>query len=157
MLLKFLLGSEVVAVTAGLLPAVGGPGVEPGVALPADHLQYSTVQYRTVLYSTGQYSTVLPADHLVAVVLLGEDAEAGLDDATTQPQHQVEGGLLLDVVVGQGPAILQLLARKDEPLLVGGNALLVLDLGLHVLDGVGGLHLQSNSLAREGLYKNLHS
>ena len=62
---------------AGLLPAVGGPGVEPGVALPADHL--------------------------VAVVLLGEDPEAGLNDAATQPQHQVEGGLLLDVVVRQSP------------------------------------------------------
>ena len=77
-LLQLLLGSEVVAVAAGLLPAVGGPGVEPGVALPADHL--------------------------VAVVLLGEDPEAGLNDAATQPQHQVEGGLLLDVVVRQSPA-----------------------------------------------------
>ena len=77
-LLQLLLRSEVVAVAAGLLPAVGGPGVEPGVALPADHL--------------------------VAVVLLGEDPEAGLNDAATQPQHQVEGGLLLDVVVRQSPA-----------------------------------------------------
>jgi hypothetical protein len=33
----------------------------------------------------------------------------------------VEGGLLLDVVIGQGAAILQLLAGKDQPLLVGGN------------------------------------
>ena len=56
--------------------------------------------------------------------------------ATTQAQHQVEGGLLLDVVVGQGAAILQLLAGKDQALLVWGNALLVLDLGLHVLNGV---------------------
>ena len=102
-LLQLLLGSEVVAVAARLLPAVGGPGVEPGVALPADHLQNSTVQYSTVRYSTVQYSTALPADHLVAVVLLGEDPEAGLDDAAPQPQHQVQGGLLLDVVVGQGP------------------------------------------------------
>ena len=40
--------------------------------------------------------------------------------------YQVKGGLLLNVVVGQGPAVLQLLAGKDEPLLVGRNALLVL-------------------------------
>ena len=40
--------------------------------------------------------------------------------------YQVKGGLLLDVVVGQGPAVLQLLAGKDEPLLVGRDALLVL-------------------------------
>ena len=62
--------------SALLLPAVDGPGVEPGVAHAADHL--------------------------VAVVLLGQDPQAGLDHSSSQPQHQVEGGLLLDVVVRQG-------------------------------------------------------
>lgn len=41
---------------------------------------------------------------------------------TTQAEHQVEGGLLLDVVVAQGTAILQLLAGKDQTLLVRGDA-----------------------------------
>ena len=53
----------------------------------------------------------------------------GLDKdlhATAQAQHQVQRALLLDVVVGQGAAVLQLLAREDQALLVGGNALLVL-------------------------------
>ena len=36
---------------------------------------------------------LLAADHLVAVVLGGQDAQTGLNDATTQTQHQVEGGL----------------------------------------------------------------
>merc|ERR1719259_1106067 len=49
---------------------------------------------------------------------------------TTQAEHQVKGGLLLDVVVRQGAAIFQLLASKDQPLLIGGNSLLILDLGL---------------------------
>ena len=44
--------------------------------------------------------------------------------ATTQAQHQVQRGLLLDVVVGQGAAILQLLASKDQALLVWRDALL---------------------------------
>merc|ERR1719209_332814 len=65
-----------------------------------------------------------------------------------QPEDKVEGGLLLDVVVGQSPAILQLLASKDQPLLVRGDSLLVLDLRLHILDGDG--------LAREGLHEDLH-
>ena len=43
------------------------------------------------------------ADHLVAVVLLGQDPQAGLDDTTPESEHQVEGRLLLDVVVRQGP------------------------------------------------------
>ena len=33
----------------------------------------------------------------------------------------MEGGLLLDVVVSQGSPILQLLAGKDQPLLVRGD------------------------------------
>ena len=40
--------------------------------------------------------------------------------ATAQPQHQVQRMFLLDVVVGEGAAVLQLLARDDEALLVGG-------------------------------------
>jgi hypothetical protein len=35
----------------------------------------------------------LAADHLVLVVLAGQDLQGGLNDATTQAQHQVEGGL----------------------------------------------------------------
>jgi hypothetical protein len=49
---------------------------------------------------------------------------------TSEPQHQVEGGLLLDVVIRKGSAVLELLAGKDQPLLVWWDALLVLDLGL---------------------------
>ena len=39
----------------------------------------------------------------------------------------MEGGLLLDVVVGQSAAILQLLAGEDETLLIRGDALLILN------------------------------
>ena len=38
--------------------------------------------------------------------------------ATAQAQHQVERGLLLDVVVGERAAVLELLAGKDQALLV---------------------------------------
>ena len=68
----------------------------------------------------------------------------------------MKGGLLLDVVVGEGPAVLELLASEDQPLLVRGDALLVLDLGLDVLDGVGGLDLKGDGLASQGFYKDLH-
>ena len=72
-------------------------------------------------------SVAHPADHLVAVVLLGEQPEGGLDHSTTQPEHQVESALLLDVVVREGPAVLQLLTSEDEPLLVGRDPFLVLN------------------------------
>ena len=58
---------------------------------------------------------------------------------------------LLDVVVGQSAAILELLASEDETLLVWGNSLLVLDLALHIVDGVRGLDLKGDGLARQGL------
>merc|ERR1719477_331802 len=50
-----------------------------------------------------------------------------------------------------------LLASEDQPLLVRGDALLVLDLGLDVLDGVGGLDLKGDGLASEGLDEDLHT
>ena len=38
----------------------------------------------------------------------------------------MKGGLLLDVVVGKSAPVLELLASEDQPLLVRGDALLVL-------------------------------
>merc|ERR1712193_261450 len=69
----------------------------------------------------------------------------------------MKGALLLDVVVREGSSILKLLSSKDEPLLVWGNSLLVLDLGLDILNGVRWLNLQGDGLASEGLDKDLHT
>lgn len=60
---------------------------------------------------------------------------------------------LLDVVVGESSAILELLTSEDQSLLVRGNALLVLDLGLDIVDGVRGLDLEGDGLARQGLHE----
>lgn len=60
----------------------------------------------------------------------------------------MKGRLLLNVVVGEGAAVFKLLSRKNQALLVGRNALLVLDLGLDVVNGVAGLDLKSDGLAR---------
>ena len=46
---------------------------------------------------------------------------AGRSVATAQAEHEVEGGLLLDVVVRQRAAVFQLLAREDQTLLVRGD------------------------------------
>ena len=73
-----------------------------------------------------------------------------------QAQDEVQRRLLLNVVVGERAAVLELLARKDQALLVGRDALLVLDLCFHVLDGVGRLDVQRDRLARERLHEDLH-
>ena len=59
----------------------------------------------------------------------------------------MEGGLLLDVVVGEGAAILKLLASENQTLLVRRNALLVLDLRLDIVDGIRRLDLEGDGLA----------
>jgi hypothetical protein len=65
---------------------------------------------------------LLAANHLVLVVLASEGLEGRLDDSTAEAEDEVEGGLLLDVVVGQGTAVLQLLAGEDQTLLVRRDA-----------------------------------
>ena len=82
-LLQLLLGAELVGVTALLLTAVDRTGRETGIAHTADVL--------------------------VAVELTGQHLKGRLDDTTSQTEHQVQGGLLLDVVVAQSTPILELL------------------------------------------------
>ena len=69
----------------------------------------------------------------------------------------MERRLLLDVVVAQRAAVLELLAREDEALLVGRDALLVLDLLLDVVDRVARLDIERDGLARERLDEDLRS
>jgi len=122
-------------VTALSLSAVGGLGRKGGIALSANHL--------------------------LALVGSGKSGKRGLNSngtsaTTSQSEDEVKSRLRLNVVVGQGAAILELLAGEDESLLIGRNALLVLDLSLHVLNCVAGLHIESDRLTCEGLNENLH-
>jgi hypothetical protein len=90
----------------------------------------------------GRYA--LAADDLVLVVLAREHHQRRLNDASAETKNQVQRRLcavdrstsdrreervgdavsrtLLDVVVGQRAAVLQLLAGEDEALLVGRDA-----------------------------------
>ena len=52
-------------------------------------------------------------------------------------------------VVRKGSSVLKLLSGEDQSLLVRRDTLLVLDLRLDVVDGVGGLDLEGDGLARE--------
>jgi hypothetical protein len=55
----------------------------------------------------------------------GVDLLLALLTTTTEAEDEVKSALLLDVVVGEGAAILKLLASKDQALLVRGDTLLV--------------------------------
>jgi len=69
----------------------------------------------------------------------------------------VEGRLLLNVIVGEGAAIFELLTSEDQALLVWWDTFLVLNLGLDVVDGVRRLNLKSDGFAGESLDKDLHT
>jgi len=127
-LLDLLLGAQLVGMTAFLFAAVGGPWVQSGIALAADKL--------------------------IAVVLPGQSLEGRFNDTTPQAQDKVESRFLLDVVVRKGPSILQLLASEDQTLLIGGNTLLILNLLLHILDGVGRLNLEGDGFTGQRLYED---
>jgi hypothetical protein len=89
----------------------------------------------------------------------------------------MKGRLLLNVVVGQRAAILELFAGKDETLLIRGNTtfmplfrsydkhrgtsndspFLVLNLSLDIVDRVRRLDLKSDGRPAQGLDKDLHT
>ena len=86
-------------------------------------------------------------------------ASQSLDEdlhATAESEHEMESGLLLNVIVRKGSAIFELLASEDQSLLIRGDTLLILDLGLDVLNGVRGLNVQSDGFACKGLNEDLH-
>ena len=69
----------------------------------------------------------------------------------------MKGAFFLNVVVRKSAPIFQLLTSEDKTLLVWRDTLLVLNLALHVVDCVGALHFQCDSLSGKGLDKNLHT
>merc|ERR1712232_1023375 len=76
---------------------------------------------------------------------------------STETKDQMQGRLLLDVVVGKSTTILKLLSSKDKTLLIRRNSFLILDLGLNIVNGVRWLDIQSDGLTSQSLYKDLHT
>ena len=86
-------------------------------------------------------------------------ASEGLDEdlkTLTEFEDQVDGVIVLNVVVRNMAAVLEFLSIKDESLLICWDAFLVLDLGLHVLNSVWLINIKGDDLACESLYEKLH-
>ncbi len=62
----------------------------------------------------------------------------------------MQGRFLLDVVIAKSASIFELFAGEDETLLVGWDAFFVLDLGLDIVDGVGGFDFEGDGFTGEG-------
>jgi hypothetical protein len=65
----------------------------------------------------------------------------------TETEDKVKCGFLLDVVIAQGATVFELLASKDETLLVRRNTFLILNLALDIVNGIRGLDLKGDGLA----------
>ena len=68
----------------------------------------------------------------------------------------MQSGFLQDVVIGQVAALLEVTLIEGQPLLIWGNAFLVLNFGLDTFDGVRRVDLQGDGLAGESLDKDFH-
>ena len=103
--------------------------------------------------SISLYSVVLKSlkwDGLVLslnLLWLGVYLLLSLLSTSTKTENKMKSRFLLDVVIRKSTAILKLLSSKDKTLLIRWNSLLVLDLGLHVVDGVRRLNIERNSLS----------
>ena len=64
---------------------------------------------------------------------------------------------MLDVIVGESAVVFKLLGAEDEALMVGLDALLIIDLVLDSADGVGGVKIiQSDCFSSHSPHENLH-
>ena len=76
--------------------------------------------------------------------------------ASSESEHEMKRRVLLHIVVGEGATVFQLLPGKDQTLLIGRDAFLVLDLGLDNVNRVGRFDLECDGLSRESFDKDLH-
>merc|ERR550539_460691 len=68
----------------------------------------------------------------------------------------MQGTFLLNIVVRQCSTIFELLSGKDQSLLIRRDAFLVLDLSLHIIDGVRWLHFKSDGFSSQSFHEYLH-
>ena len=76
--------------------------------------------------------------------------------APAESKDKMEGALLLNVIVRKSAAILELLPSEDKALLIRGDALLILDFLLYIVDRVTVLYIECDRLACKRLDKDLH-
>lgn len=127
-------------------------------------LELLTCKYKTLLVWRNAFLILDLGLHIFNAVILidiegdvlaGESLNEDLH-TTTETKNKVESGVLLDGVVLECIAILELFSSEDQALLIWRNAFLVLDLSLDILDTVSWFDFKGNVLSNESLYKDLH-
>ena len=94
----------------------------------------SALAFAAICGLHGQLGVALSANHLFALECSGKSGErwlnfAGSETTTTKSKDQMEGRFFLNIVIGKGASILELLSSEDKTLLIGWDSFLVLDFG----------------------------
>ena len=75
---------------------------------------------------------------------------------SSKSENEMESWLFLNVVIGEGSAVLELLSGEDESLLIWWDTFFVLDLSLNVFNGVCWLNIKGDCFTCECFDENLH-
>ena len=111
----------------------------------------------TAILGTGwKASIAFTADSFVTVVSLGQQSKSGVVHSSSQAKNQMKSGLLLDIVIRESAAVFELLSSENQTLLIRRNSFLILNLYLDVVNGVTGLDIERDGLARQSLDEDLH-
>merc|ERR1719272_868855 len=124
-------GLEVFAAAcAGGLPALG---LETPVVTTDLRAGVTTVSTGLLLVVQGSFAAAMAQTMGLLMTL----THAGCPIAgARQPQHQVKGGFLLNIIIRKRAAIFKLFACEDQALLIRRDALFVLDLCLDIINRV---------------------
>jgi len=118
------------------------PNSSNRTVLPQPHNLASILN--TVVLESLQRNGLTTTLHLLG---LGENLFFPLLTPSAKTEHEMKSRFLLDVVVRKGATILELFTSEDKTLLIRGDALLVLDLRLDIVDGVRGLNIEGDGFA----------
>jgi len=94
--------------------------------------------------------------HIKGDSLTGQSLHKDLH-SSSKTENQVKSGFLLNIVITQSAAVFKLFTSKNKALLIRWNTFLILNLCLHIIDGIGWFDIQSDSLTGQSLHKDLHS
>merc|ERR1719309_1125724 len=105
--------------------------------LTAETVNLAVIVHLVILEHGQLHLPVLVLDLLGSSVIL----LLPLLSTSSQSQHKVKSGFLLNVIIRESSSVLQLFTGKDQPLLIWRDSLLILDLSFNILDGITRLHL----------------
>jgi len=69
----------------------------------------------------------------------------------------MQSGFLLNVIITQSSAVLELFSGENQALLIRWNSLFILNLALDIVDRVARLDLERDGLSGQSLDEDLHS